>query len=159
MIGYPVWFQGGCPDVERVMRDLFSDLLTGVDVVSWMPPDYATSLAAGGSFLRVYRLGGRFNVDTRVDEARVQFAALSGSRDESVGLIDFVRTTLVLGFRFGKTVNTSGTTAYVAVPGEIVGPQLLPEQLRDERLVATTIDVHIDRRRGLPDYLDIEFGS
>ena len=38
------------------------------------------------------------------------------------------------------------------VPGEIVGPQLVPEQFRDERLVPVTFEVHADRRKGLPDY-------
>lgn len=157
MIGYPAWYAGGTPDVEMVMRDMFSAQLTGVEVVSWVPPDYASHLASGLTYLRVFRLGGRFNVETRVDEARVQFAALSASRDESVRLIDFVRMALVVGCRFGKTVITAGTTAFVLVPGEVVGPQLLPEQLRDERLVATTIDVNVDRRRGLPDYSTVEF--
>lgn len=153
MIGYPAWYQGGCPDVERVIRDLFSGLLTGVDVVSWVPPDYASTLAAGGAFLRVFRLGGRINVDSRawVDETRVQFAALSSSRDDSWQLIEFVRQVLY-AFRDGGTVVGPSSTTFIVVPGEVVGPQLIPEQMRDERLVPVTFDVHTDRPKGLPNY-------
>lgn len=153
MIGYPGWYAGGCPDVERVMRDLFGSLLTGVEVVSWLPPDYPSHLATGNAYLRVFRLGGRVNVDTRawVDEARVQFAALSNSRDDSWALTEFVRQTLY-AFRDGGHVVGSDSTTFIAVPGEIVGPQLIPEQLRDERLVPVTFEIYVDRPKGLPNY-------
>lgn len=153
MIGYPAWYEGGCPDVEAVMRDLFLGLLTGVEVVSWMPPDYASKLATGVSYLRVFRLGGRINVDSRawVDETRIQFAALSASRDDSWHLIEFVRQVLYM-FRDGGHVVGQSTTTFIAVPGEVVGPQLFPEQMRDERLVPVTFEVHTDRPKGLPNY-------
>lgn len=153
MIGYPAWYEGGCPDVERVMKTLFDGLLANVEVVSWMPPDYADTLAAGGSFLRIYRLGGRINVENRawVDEARVQFAALCTSRDESWQLVEFVRQ-MLYAFRDGGTVVGQTATTFVAVAGEVVGPQLIPEQMRDERLVSVTFDVHTNRPKGLPEY-------
>lgn len=153
-IGYPPWYQGGCPDVERVMRDLFADLLTGVEVVAWMPPDYANQLASGVSFLRIFRLGGRINVDNRawVDETRVQFAALSESRDDSWALVEFVRQVLYAYREGGGHVVGPTTTTFIAVPGEVVGPQLIPEQMRDERLVPVTFDVHTNRPKGLPNY-------
>jgi hypothetical protein len=153
VIGYPAWYQGGCADVERVMRDLFVPLLTGVEVVSWVPPAYATDLAAGVTFLRIFRLGGRINVDSKswVDETRIQFAALSGSRDDSWELIEFVRQTLY-AYRFGGAVTGSTSTTFIVVSGEVLGPQLIPEQLRDERLVPVVFEVHTDRPKGLPDY-------
>jgi len=153
VIGYPAWYEGGQPDVEKVIRDLFGGLLTGVEVVSWVPPDYASQLASGISFLRVFRLGGRINVDTKswVDETRVQIAALSASRDDSWNLIEFVRQTLY-AYRNGGTVVGPSSTTFIVVPGEVVGPQLLPEQLRDERLVPVTFEVHTDRPKGLPNY-------
>lgn len=153
MIGYPDWYEGGCPDVEAVMRDLFMDLLTGVEVVSWVPPDYASQLASGIAYLRIFRLGGRINVDSKswVDETRVQFAALSASRDDSWHLIEFVRQ-ILYAFRFGGAVIGSASTAFIVVDGEVVGPQLIPEQMRDERLVPVTFEVHVDRPKGLPNY-------
>lgn len=153
MIGYPAWYVGGCPDVEKVMRDLFADLLTGVSVVSWLPPDYSARLDAGDAYLRVFRLGGRINVDTRawVDETRVQFAALSKSRDASWALTEFVRQALYQ-YRDGGHVVGSDSTTFIVVQGEIIGPQLIPEQLRDERLVPVTFEIHVDRPKGLPNY-------
>jgi hypothetical protein len=137
------------------MRDLFAGLLTGVDVVSWVPPDYASQLASGVAYLRIFRLGGHVNVDSKswVDETRIQFAALSASRDDSWLLIEFVRQVLY-AYREGGTVTGPTTTTFIVVPGEAVGPQLIPEQMRDERLVPVTFDVHIDRRKGLPNYRD-----
>lgn len=153
MIGYPVWYEGGCPDVERVLRDLLSPLLTGVEVVSWLPPDYANTLANGTAFLRVFRMGGRINVDNRnwVDETRVQIAALSTYRDDSWALIEFVRQVLY-AYREGGHVSSAGSQTFIEVPGEVVGPQLIPEAMRDERLVPVTFDVFTDRPRGLPIY-------
>lgn len=135
------------------MRDLFMDLLTGVEVVSWVPPDYASQLASGIAYLRIFRLGGRINVDSKswVDETRVQFAALSASRDDSWHLIEFVRQ-ILYAFRFGGAVIGSASTAFIVVDGEVVGPQLIPEQMRDERLVPVTFEVHVDRPKGLPNY-------
>lgn len=153
MIGYPAWYQGGCPDVESVMRDLFGALLTNVEVVAWIPPDYATTLSQGKAILRVFRLGGQINVENKawVDETRVQFAALSASRDDSWHLIEFVRQVLY-AFRDGGTVTGTGSSAFIVVPGEVVGPQLIPDQMRDERLVPVTFEVHTDRPKGLPNY-------
>ena len=153
MIGYPAWYQGGCPDVERVVRDLFTPLLINVSVCSWVPPDCASQLTAGNAFLRVFRTGGRINVENRawVDEARIQIAALSASRDDSWALIEFVRQVLY-AYRNGGHVISEGRKVFIAVPGEVVGPQLVPEQFRDERLVPVTFDVETNRRKGLPDY-------
>lgn len=153
MIGYPVWYRGGCPDVERVLRDLLSAQLTGVSVVSWLPPDYATTLTDGGAFVRVFRMGGRINVDNRnwVDEARVQIAALCAGRDDSWALIEFIRQ-VMYAYRDGGSVLSNGSKVFIEVPGEVVGPQLIPEAMRDERLVPVTFDVYTDRPRGLPIY-------
>jgi hypothetical protein len=153
VITFPAWYAGGCPDVERVLRDLFSGLLPGVQVVSWVPPDYAASLATGTPFLRVFRVGGRINVENRnwVDETRVQLAALCTGRDDSWALIEFVRQ-ILYAYRDGGHVLSSGSTTFIQVPGEVVGPQLIPEAMRDERLVPVTFDVHTDRPRGLPEY-------
>lgn len=153
MIGYPSWYLGGCPDIEKVLKEYFSTLLTGVEVISWLPPDYAGNLASGLAYLRVFRMGGALNIDTRnyVDETRVQIATLSGSRDDANHLMEFVRQVLY-AFRFGGFVTGPTTSAYIQVEGELVGPQLLPEQMRDERLVAVTFQINANRPKGLPDY-------
>jgi hypothetical protein len=153
VIGYPAWYLGGCPDVEKVLKEFFSGLLSGVEVIAWLPPDYAAKLSSGVAFLRIFRLGGSMNIDTRgyVDEARVQFAALSASRDDANELMEFTRQVLY-SFRFGGYLHNPTAPAYIQVDGELVGPQLIPEQMRDERLVAATFAVNVDRPKGLPDY-------
>lgn len=155
MTGYPAWYLGGCPDAEKVLKTLFDGLLTGVQVVSWMPPDYATTLSNGDAFLRVFRTGGRLNVENRnwVDETRIQVATLSASRDGSWALMEFVRQVLY-AYRDGGHVHGFGSPIFIQSQGELVGPQLIPEQMRDERLVLATFEIHIDRPRGLPNYRD-----
>jgi hypothetical protein len=43
-------------------------------------------------------------------------------------------------------------TTSMKVPGEVVAPQMIPEQFRDERLVPMVWSIHADVPRGLPDY-------
>lgn len=168
MITYPTFWRGGCPDVERTIKDLFTHTgnlsatdLTGVDVVSWLPQpaDAAAWLNLGNGYLRVYRTGGAVNRDKYpwVDQTRVQIAAWCYNRDASWELIEYVRE--ILGaFTDGGTVKRSTTslsgltTTFIRVPGELVGPQLLPEQIRDDRLVPVTFEIQTDRPKGLPDY-------
>lgn len=157
MITYPSWYKGGCRDVERELKNAYEKLLGGVTIVSWLPPDYVSQLNAGVTYLRVFRLGGQLNIETKnwVDQARVQFAVLAQSRDTAWDLMIFVREILYGGFIDGVRVShedPSIPTTFMQTPGEVVGPQLMPELMRDERLVACTFDIHIDRPRGLPHY-------
>ena len=151
---YPDWYDGGCPDIEAVLIDLFTPLLGGVNVVSWFPPDYASQMAGGTSYLRVFRMGGQINIDTKswVDQTRVQVAALCLQRDDSWALIEFVRQVLYAYNQGGSIRRADATSTFVVVPGEVLGPQFIPEQLRDERLVPVTFEVHADRPKGLPSY-------
>lgn len=155
MITYPDWYEGGCRDVEKELKSLFEKLLSGVTVVSWIPPDYVSQLNSGVTYLRVYRLGGQLNIETKnwVDQARVQLAVLATSRDAAWELMTFVREVLYSGFYHGgRVVRSDISTTFMQTPGEIVGPQLVPEPMRDERLVAVTFDIHVDRPRRLPNY-------
>lgn len=159
MITYPQWYEGGCRDVERELKNVFDRLLGGVSVVSWIPPDYVAQLNAGVTYLRIYRLGGQLNIETKnwVDQARVQIAVLAKSRDTAWELMNFVRVVLYEGFYHGGRVASEEPSlpmVFIQTPGEIIGPQLLPEPMRDERLVAVTFDIHVDKPRGLPDYRD-----
>lgn len=171
MIIYPTWWRGGCPDVERTLKDLFTypanlaaTNLVGVDVVTWLPnPEAAEAwLGAGNGYLRVYRTGGAVDRDKLpwVDCTRVQIAAWCTSRDASWELIEYVRE--ILGaYTNGGTVQRSTTslsgltTTFIFVPGELVGPQLMPEQIRDDRLVPVTFEIQTDRPKGLPDYREL----
>lgn len=154
MIDFPSWWPhgaGGFPDAEKLMRLLFQPLLTNVAVGSWLPkPDvYEQQLISGGGFLRTYRTGGRINRDQNRDEPKIQFAALTRSRDDSWELIEFVRQILE-SFAEGGII--AGTTHKIVCSGEVVGPQLIPELIADDRLVPITVEIFTWKPSGLPDY-------
>lgn len=150
-ITYPAWWAGGFPDAEKLLRALFTPLLGGVTVGSWLPATdaYEAQLAAGGGFLRLYRTGGRINRDQNRDEPRIQIAALTRSRDDSWELIEFCRQVLD-GYAAGGIV--PATSHKLVCTGEVVGPQLLPELIVDDRLVPITVELLTWRPKGLPDY-------
>lgn len=167
---YPEWWVGGRWDVERLLRDLFTFAsngaaqgLSGLVVEPWnvKNSDREAWLAQGNGYLLVHRNGGRINKSTMqwTDESIVTLGALTRSRDDSLALLDYV-TSVLSEFDEGgdvvrQTAHLSGaTTTFMTVPGEVVGPQLVPEQFRDDRLIPATWEIHADRPRGLPNYRD-----
>lgn len=171
MIVYPPWWRGGSADAERTMKDLFTfpenvaaQGLSGVDVRAWLPtPDVARAwMDQGNGILRAYRTGGRINRDVYpwVDESQVQFAAWCSSRDAAWDLIEYVRE-MLLAYTDGGQVQRSAptrsglTTTYIRVPGELLGPELIPELILDDKLVLSTFEIHIDRPKSLPDYREL----
>jgi hypothetical protein len=171
VITYPEFWRGGCPDVERTIRDLFTHPenvaaqgLSGVNVVSWLPKpaEAAAWFAQGNGYLRVFRLGGPEDRTRKayVDQTRVQIAAWTENRDDSWELIEYVRE-MVWAYEKGGTVHRSAatlsglTTTYIKVEGELLGPQLIPEQILDDRLVPVTFEIHTDRPKSLPDYREL----
>lgn len=178
MITYPSFWKGGSPDIERCLKDLFtvpenapagglsgSDLLSGVDIRSWLPtPSVAADwFAQGNGYLRVYRTGGQMTRQQNgwVDQARVQLAAWCANRDQSWELIEYVREMLAM-YEDGGTVHRSSpsptglrtTRIRVQLP-ELTGPQLIPEQILDDKLVPVTFEIHTDRPKSLPDYREL----
>lgn len=150
-IAYPAWFRGGYPNAEDLLKILFEPLVSGAGVTSWLPAEAAIEeeLRGGGGFLRVYRTGGKINREHNRDEPNVQCAALTASRDQSWSLIEFVRQTLE---SFESAAVVPGTIHKLACAGELVGPQLIPEQIRDERLVPVTFTLHTWKPKGLGNY-------
>lgn len=149
MIGYPDWWAGGFPDAEDLMKTLFTPLLTNVSLVPWLPEvsKVATQLQAGNGFLRIYRTGGKINHEQNRDEPNVQFAALTESRAKSWELIEFIR--MVLDEFVARGALVPGTSQVLQCAGEAVGPQLIPELLRDEKLVPVTFTLHTWKPKGL----------
>lgn len=148
----PVWYTGGYPDIEKLLTNWLQPMLS-VSVVSWLPKPavYEEVLQTTEGFLRIYRTGGKINRPEKRDEPRVQFAALTRSRDDSWTLIEFVRQCLEA---FGDT-NSSTTviaSTKIGCPGEVVGPQLIPELLQDDRLVPITFELWTSRPDGLDKY-------
>lgn len=127
------------PDVEAVIETLWKRLLTGVNVVTYLEEDYVRRLQDGEAFLRVARTSGHINGEQLRDQARIQTAALTPSRRDSWELIGFVRDTY-------EAINDGGLVvdgAVIRATGEVVGPQLIPEQIRESRLVPVTHDIYV----------------
>lgn len=150
-ISYPDWWDGeklGFPNIEDLLKTLFVPLISGVTVTYWLPSESVIedTLSSGGGFLRIYRTGGAVNLQENRDEPNVQLAALTKSRDISWDLIEFARTG-VLG-QFEKAAIVPGTPHRLKYEREVLGPQLIPEQMRDERLVPSTFSLHTWRQSG-----------
>lgn len=168
---YPAWWRGFRWDVERLVRDVFmfednasADGLQGLQVVPWFPEPKERDawLSQGNGYLWVHRLGGHLNRSTMpgTDESVVQLAGLSRSRDETNQLMEYVAT-ILSQFDEGGDVRRStphlggSTSTFVKVPGELVGPQLIPDRFRDDRLIPAQWEIHADLPRGLPDYREL----
>lgn len=141
-ITFPDWWEGGYPNIENLLKAFLATRL-GPDITPtyWLPPpnEYAAHLEAGKGFLRIYRTGGRENEEQNRDEPKVQFAALTPSRDDSWELIEIVRS---VGKAFATAAIVPGTPHRLKCTGEVIGPQLIPELLQDSRLVPVTLEFH-----------------
>lgn len=169
-VAYPAWWRGGRWDVERLVGSLFmfadngaAQGLTGVTVEPWntwvqiAPDDREAWLAQGNAYLLAHRMGGSVSrrKEQWVDVSIVTIAAMTQSRDASNELMAYVTDVLVEFDEGGdvamqKPHRSGAASAFLTVPGEIVGPQLLPEQVGDDRLIPATWELHVDRPRGLP---------
>jgi hypothetical protein len=172
-LGFPSWWKGFRWDVERLMRDLFlfdenkaAQEITGLKVEPFTPPteERETWIRDGNGFLFVHRRGGSLDKSTAplVDRSITELAALTKSRDDSNELISYVADILSTGYgEDGGTVRRSVphrsglSTTFLKVPGEVVGPQLIPELIRDERYVSTTWNLHADLPHSLPDTREV----
>lgn len=165
---YPDFYLGFRWDIERLVHDVFTyeenkaALIEGLAVVPWLPPQPERDawLSQGNAFLWVHRLGGSLNTSTLpgTDESVVQMAGLTRSRDESNELMSYVAMVFTAYGREGGLVQRStphlsgSSTTFMRVPGEVVGPQLIPERFRDERLIPAQWEIHADLPKDLPDY-------
>lgn len=147
----PTWWtehrDGGFPNIENLLKHLMVDKCgDDVEVTYWLPkPDVIRErLEAGKGYLRLYRTGGAINRQDNHDQPRVQVAALTPSRDDSWELIEMFRQVAEL-FERAKVV--PGTPHKLQCNGEVVGPQLLPELLADDRLVPITLEFFTWRAR------------
>lgn len=149
----PDWWtqsrDGQYPNIENLLKTFLAGRLgPDVEATYWLPPPdvYGPHLAAGKAYLRIYRTGGRINREQKRDEPRVQIAALTQSRDDSWDLIGLVRD---IGEAFENATVVPGTIHKLQCTGEVVGPQMLPELLRDDRLVPITLEFYTWRPRNL----------
>lgn len=153
--GFPE-YAGGYPNIENLLKTAFSPLLdgSGITPTYWLPKPTKIEEyfdAGGKGYLRMFRTGGAINPIERRDEPRVQLAGLTRSRDDSWELIEMVRQVLTEGYGAAASV-VPGTIHKLQASGEVVGPQLIPELLQDDRLVPITVEFYTWRRKGLPNY-------
>lgn len=162
MLELPDWFEGGNVDAEELISSYLQWLLgESVYVCTWLPPGHyvlSPGEEVGGTqpTLRVWRQPGKAVPDLRRDETLVQIAAITPTRKESWQLIDFVRRLMehdvVAGF---PIILPDGSKAAVAAAEEWMGPQLVPEQVVDEKFIPVTFKIGLREPVGLPNYRKI----
>lgn len=169
---FPTWWRGGRWDIERLLEDLYTNPdngaaegLSGLQVQPWntwikIPAkDRDAWLDAGNAYLLVHRNGGHVSrrKEQWVDVSIATLGVITQSRDESNEALSYITDVLCEFDEGGDVVRTkphrSGAlSTFLTVPGEVVGPQLQPAQIGDDRLVVSTWELHVDRPRGLPNY-------
>lgn len=170
-ITYPTFWRGGRWNIESLIRDLFTlgtnksaldpDELR-VERFFTVQSDREAWIKEGNAYLLVHRRGGRYNNTTLpdTDESICDLVALTADADESAKLNEYI-TDVLISFEDGGTVHRSAphlsglSTTFMTVPGEVVGPQLIPELTRDERFVPATWQIHAARPHGLPNYREL----
>lgn len=166
-LAYPGFWRGFRWDVERLLDDLYTfdanpSALEGLRVEPFFAPnsDREAWLSQGNAYLLVHRRGGTLTgeTDQLIDESVVDLAALTPSRDTSNDLMSYVTGILDAFGEEGGTVHRSSphrcglSTTFMAAPGEVVGPQLIQELIREKRIVPATWEIHAAVPRGLPNY-------
>lgn len=157
-VTFPDWWTDspiaqGIPIIEDVMIALFDPLLGGVNCVYWLDTDEQTQqvlFEADEAYLRMVRLGGEVDMDNNRDIHRVQFAAVSKSRNVSWKILAFVQRVLYAFDDTSRVLMPGGAKVAVRFRGERLGPLLDPQQIRDARLVAVTVELETPFPKGLP---------
>lgn len=125
-------------DVEKALMDLFADLVTDpADVVTVIPDDLQTRLAADRPVIRVRVVGGS---DDRIsDHPRVDVETFGPTRAVSKPLAETIRQRLLAGgHRTAHGVIDRATTE--------VGPQEIPYDDPDVRRWSATYRLSTRRR-------------
>ena len=166
-VTFPAWFT---PEVqarvqslriEDVMVARFDGLMPGVRPVFWLPTDEVTHQVLfdeSEAFLRIYRLDGEVDLENRRVIHRVQFAAISESRNVSTRILALVQLVLYAYESTGYVTMPDNSKVALRFLRETQGPLLDPQQIRDARLVPVTVEVETPWPKGLPrvgDHLDL----
>lgn len=156
-ISFPAWWTEPArkllPKIEDVNIHLFTPLLTGVRCVYWLDTDEQTQQVLfedEQAYLRIVRLGGEVDLENRRNIHRVQFAAISESRNLSWDILAFVQQVLYAFDDTSRVLMPDGAKVPMKFRGERLGPLLDPQQIRDARLVAVTVELETPIPKGLP---------
>lgn len=143
----PDWYQESFVNVENLFIDIFTDLLPDYESGCWTPDDWLGEQIDPEPTIWFFRLpGGRVDWHARKDECQLQVMVVTGSRDDSWRLMDFVRS-ILLPMQGDKYKMSDGYTAQVHSAVEVAGPQLLtPGQRVDTRVVTATFQVSVSMK-------------
>ncbi|OYN81776.1 hypothetical protein [Mycolicibacterium sphagni] len=143
----PDWYEDSFVNVENLLIDLFGDLLPDCETGCWAPDDWLDNKLPVKPVIWFFRLpGGRVDWSGRKDECQVQVMVVTGSRDDSWRLMDFVRS-MLLPMQGDKYKMADGYTAHIHKADEVAGPQLLtPGQRIDTRVVTATFQVSVSMK-------------
>lgn len=139
--------------IEDVLIARFTGTMGGVLPVFWLPTDEETQrilFDVSEAFLRIYRLDGEVDLENRRIVHRVQFAAISESRNMSARILAFVQWVLYAYEDTSYVVMPDSSKVALRFIRETQGPLLDPQQIRDARLVAMTVEVETPWPKGLP---------
>lgn len=151
-------------NIEDVMISRFSEDgigWSGVKPVYWLPTDSQTQqilFEASEAFLRIFRLGGEIDIAEKTLIHRVQFAAISESRNTSQKILAFVQRVLYSYERASYVVMPDGKRVLLEFVGETLGPMLDPQQIRDARLVSVTVEVATPWPKGVQRVIEEHLG-
>lgn len=158
-VEFPAWWTpqlqeltNRCINIEDVMIQRFTGVIGGVEPVYWLPTDEQTQqvlFEESEAFLRIFRVGGEPDLENRTLIHRVQFAAISESRNISWRIMAFVQNVLYRYERASYVVMPDGAKVSVTFLGETLGPILDPQQIRDARLVPVTVEVATPMPKGV----------
>lgn len=167
-VTFPVWWTEELQNlvnryhnIEDVMMARFTDVIGGVKCVYWMPTDEQTQQVLfddSEAFLRIFRVGGEVDYENRTLIHRVQFAAISESRNTSWRILAFVQRVLYSYERASDVVMPDGKKVSVTFLGETLGPILDPQQIRDARLVPVTVEVSTPWPKGVQRVIEDNLG-
>lgn len=158
-VSFPAWWADSSVVNEHMHRiedvgiALFDPLLDGVQCVYWLDTDERTQqviFAEGEAYLRIVRLGGEVDLEERKAIHRVQFAALTDSRNLSWDILAFVQQVLYAYESTSYVLMPNGAKVGLKFRGERLGPILDPQQIRDARLVPVTVELETALPKGLP---------
>lgn len=151
----PVQEHANALRIEDVMIARFSTgvFQAGVLPVFWLPTDQETQQVLfddSDAFLRIYRLDGEAVLDDKKMVHRVQFAAISESRKVSSRIMALVQWVLYAYKDTSYVTMPDGSKVAMRFLRETQGPLLDPQQIRDARLVAMTVEVETSWPKGMP---------
>lgn len=160
----PDWYQGGFVDTEDAICDYFEFLLgNAVLVCTWLPMEFWVTSDSGAVLpnwtqpaLRIWRQPGKFDDETRTDNALIQIASLAPTRAGAVELNDFVRQMMdPLVFERFPIPRKDGSITKFSSSEEWLGPQQIPERIVDDKFIPVTYKLPIRKPRNLPNYRQI----